>query len=471
MAAQEEGAAEPQEEARMQLSAEIVAAVTGAWRSRNLGGNIPHWRLARAAGSLGLQVTLDSDALVLRGPSAAGHVAEMEGELATLLSDLEVLEVQEVIPFPQQLFGRFIGRGSFLIRMLQRDLRVGIRPREPNELVVTGRPEDLERAMSRAQGSLPQRLVQFQEAVQSGVRSEIEAQLLEERHDHVHVFMDNSNLWLSAQTSSNGHRDMSIRLNVKTLCQVVIGGRTPMRRDVVGSRPPAQNAIWDRWRQQDFDVQVAHRAADTGREEAVDQLLVAEAMMQMMLWTSPSLRRDGDRPPILVLGTGDGNQRGQPQGVMGASFRNLVITAVSKLGWKVEVWAWRSGCHNIYHRLEQEYPGRIKVCLLDPFRSEVTFRHGVAAAAAAAGADAPTPDTDDAAAAAAAGADEEAENVVHDEEEDLCVVCIDNESTHVLRPCGHKVLCEGCADAYAAPGAYLAGCPICRRGWTSVEPG
>lgn len=256
-------------------------------------------------------------------------------------------------------------------------------------------------------------------------------------------------MWLSAQTLSNGQRDMSIRLNVRTLCQVVIGGRTPMRREVVGSRPPAHNAIWDRWRQQDFNVQVNHRAPDTGREEAVDQLLVAEAIMHM----TNNRPRDGDRPPILVLGTGDGNQHGQPQGVMGANFRNLVTTAVLQLGWKVEVWAWRSSCHNVYHRLEQEYPGRVKVCLLDPFRSEVTFRQELAAAAAAAGAD-------EAAAAVAAALDEE---------DDLCVVCIDNESTHLLRPCGHKVLCERCVDVYRA--AHLTGCPICRSRWTSVERG
>ena len=385
-------------------------------------------------------------------------MAEMEGELAVLLSQLdfsalEALEVQEVIEFPPELFGRLHGRGSHLIKMMQRDLRVGLLLREPNELVVTGRREDLERAMS----SLPEKLVQFHGAVQSGVRSEAEAQLLEERHDHVHVFMDNSNLWLSAQTLSNGQRDMSIRLNVRKLCQEVIGVRTPMRREVVGSRPPAHNAIWDRWRQQDFNVQVTHRAADTGREEAVDQMLVAEAMMHMT--NNPP--RDGGRPPILVLGTGDGNQHGQPQGVMVANFRNLVTTAVLQLGWKVEVWAWSSSCHNIYYRLEQEYPGRVKVCLLDPFRSEVTFEerrsdfdvqvnHEVAAAAAAAGAD-------EAAAAVAAALDEE---------DDICVVCIDNESTHVLRPCGHKVLCERCVDAYD-----LSGCPICRSRWTSVERG
>ena len=69
MAAQEEGAAEPQEEARMQLSAETVAAVTEASRAPELRGNVPHRSLVRKAGSLGLQVTLDADALVLRGPS------------------------------------------------------------------------------------------------------------------------------------------------------------------------------------------------------------------------------------------------------------------------------------------------------------------------------------------------------------------------------------------------------------------
>ena len=142
------------------------------------------------------------------------------------------------------------------------------------------------------------------------------------------------------------------------------------------------------------------------------------------------------------------------RGVIGANFRNLVTTAVSQLGWKVEVWAWRSACHNVYHRLEQEYPGMVRVCLLDPFRLQVTFRHEVAAAEVTA------------AAAAAAGADEDegedSENaeiaVLDDEDDDLCVVCFASESTHALRPCGHKVLCEVCADEWSRPA----------RGWMDI---
>ena len=43
------------------------------------------------------------------------------------------------------------------------------------------------------------------------------------------------------------------------------------------------------------------------------------------------------------------------------------------------------------------------------------------------------------------------------EEDPFCVVCLDRKKTHILVPCGHQIVCEGCAaNCPTQP------CPICR---------
>jgi len=40
-----------------------------------------------------------------------------------------------------------------------------------------------------------------------------------------------------------------------------------------------------------------------------------------------------------------------------------------------------------------------------------------------------------------------------------CVICLDNEVNHIVIPCGHCCLCEGCSDIKA----LKSKCPICRK--------
>ena len=39
-----------------------------------------------------------------------------------------------------------------------------------------------------------------------------------------------------------------------------------------------------------------------------------------------------------------------------------------------------------------------------------------------------------------------------------CVICMFAERSHACVPCGHKCLCEGCADV-----AKVKTCPMCRK--------
>ena len=75
-----------------------------------------------------------------------------------------------------------------------------------------------------------------------------------------------------------------------------------------------------------------------------------------------------------------------------------------------------------------------------------------------------------AAAAAAATAAIETETEAEDKEEALarkrpqCVVCLDGEPAHAFVPCGHVVLCSGCAAQYPV----ALGCPVCRAEATAL---
>jgi len=42
------------------------------------------------------------------------------------------------------------------------------------------------------------------------------------------------------------------------------------------------------------------------------------------------------------------------------------------------------------------------------------------------------------------------------DDEDMCVICLEGEKTHLLVPCGHQCLCAGCADGFNGL------CPLCR---------
>ena len=43
--------------------------------------------------------------------------------------------------------------------------------------------------------------------------------------------------------------------------------------------------------------------------------------------------------------------------------------------------------------------------------------------------------------------------------ESECVVCMDEENTHMFMPCGHKCVCKECADLIMGG---TAECPTCR---------
>ena len=50
---------------------------------------------------------------------------------------------------------------------------------------------------------------------------------------------------------------------------------------------------------------------------------------------------------------------------------------------------------------------------------------------------------------------------VHDPDRESCVVCLDEDKSHILIPSGHQCVCGTCGERLAQ-----APCPVCRRAVT-----
>ena len=57
-------------------------------------------------------------------------------------------------------------------------------------------------------------------------------------------------------------------------------------------------------------------------------------------------------------------------------------------------------------------------------------------------------------------ADEDTKKPSVDPEATECVVCLDALKSHVLVPCGHRCVCEACAERIQTGDP----CPVCRKG-------
>ena len=79
-----------------------------------------------------------------------------------------------------------------------------------------------------------------------------------------HVFVDNSNIWIAALSSfdDTGRCNQAVRLNVRGLTTLLERGRDGRnavevgKRFVAGSKPPAVNTIWQRYRDLGYHTEV-----------------------------------------------------------------------------------------------------------------------------------------------------------------------------------------------------------------------
>lgn len=151
----------------------------------------------------------------------------------------------------------------------------------------------------------------------------------------VHVFVDNSNIFLSAKDVAKkieGHTSNNrVRLHFGNIFELAIANRDIGKICVVGSIPPGHDELWQNLESAaGVKPELYERGELGGKEQGVDQCL------QVHMLRSSSDHPDD--PQVAVLLTGDG--AGYDTGVgFHADMRRL-----HEAGWGVEVL--REGLHN-----------------------------------------------------------------------------------------------------------------------------
>eukprot|EP01033_Poteriospumella_lacustris_P000882 gene882-635_t len=258
----------------------------------------------------------------------------------------------------------FVKNNRFFI---QRELGVGIRLAESrSEIAITAQSGS---ALEIARLEL-QALLHASDSEYHPLRLKIESL----KQENVHVFVDNSNIYLGAQLTRGADggpstRDLSVRLKVSALAGAVVNSRCCRSRIVFGSKPPANNAVWMKWKDAGFRVHAFDRAPHRG------EVLVDDGLLSMI---NEAIAQHSQQSHTLVLLTGDGNDNHGR-----ASFAKSVELAL-RHGWKVEVWAWKLSTNVKYREMQKAYAdyGRFSLNYLDEFREHITFQQTAASAAA-----------------------------------------------------------------------------------------
>jgi hypothetical protein len=187
--------------------------------------------------------------------------------------------------------------------------------------------------------------------------------LLHPTKQPVHIFWDNSNIYIPAQEVASKREGLlakkEIRIQFDNLYQLAHAGRPVSRSLCVGSVPPEMHAVWDRLRASGVAVELFERGADSGSEQGVDQCLQVHMLRALA---------DSEEPGVAVLLTGDGAGYDS-----GAGF-HADLERMHKKGWGVEVLSWDHACNK---RLKTWAQANGMFVPLDKHFKQVTFRSGI----------------------------------------------------------------------------------------------
>jgi len=158
----------------------------------------------------------------------------------------------------------------------------------------------------------------------------------------------------------------TIRLKIDTLAHLLEAGRPysslgVKTRFVSGSKPPENMNMWDQWKKCGYHTEVHYRDPTTNQETSIDTVCCAAILQCIMDHQNDAMGH------TLVLATGDGNDN---NGVN--SFTKCVKSAVAN-GIRVEVWAWKNSCNQIFKKIAKDNPGLVSVHFLDHHRNIICF--------------------------------------------------------------------------------------------------
>ncbi|WP_161785532.1 NYN domain-containing protein [Palleronia rufa] len=179
----------------------------------------------------------------------------------------------------------------------------------------------------------------------------------------VHVFWDNSNIFVGAQAafrSLGKPFPYAARIDFHNLYRLAVVGRPVGGAFCVGSVPPELAAVWKRLEKATGIVpELFERGAETNREQAVDQALQVHMLRAMT---------DTDEPGTAILMTGDG------AGYLNGVGFHADLERMHKKGWGIEVLSWEVCCNS---RM-QEWAETVGVFVkLEDYMDQIVFEQSV----------------------------------------------------------------------------------------------
>ncbi len=179
-----------------------------------------------------------------------------------------------------------------------------------------------------------------------------------DRHEQVHIFLDNSNIFVSARQVAE-ERDWLLapadtRLHVENLHRLARSGRD-VAKAVCGGSPPMPHRR--RLESLGYLVEEYPRHRVSRREVAVDHAI--QTHMRRSLRDSA--------PAVAVLLSGDGNGYLENRGFLST------LKDMRSAGWGVEVLAWDHSCNKALQTWARSYGAYIP---LDDYYETVTFIEG-----------------------------------------------------------------------------------------------
>jgi len=174
----------------------------------------------------------------------------------------------------------------------------------------------------------------------------------------VHLFWDNSNIWLVGSkvcTAREPGSERYFRIQFDNLYDFAVDKRKVASGFVGGSIPPNSDPLWSHVDSLGVHLVRQERGSVTGKEVAVDEAIQL-AMTHAML--------DAPTPGTMVLLTGDGAGYKDGKGFI------MELERAQKRGWAIEVVSWDAG---VNPRLRKFAETHGKYRSLEPVYEKVTF--------------------------------------------------------------------------------------------------
>ncbi|KAI8714834.1 EKC/KEOPS complex subunit BUD32 [Fusarium sp. LHS14.1] len=196
--------------------------------------------------------------------------------------------------------------------------------------------------------------------------------MIEEDKEICMFFVDDSNIWIEAQkfaASGNSHmpkltdrdRDPRLRINIGKLVKTLLGGRLQGTSYLYGSRPPPNDAVWNTFEKYNFRTKIYNRSR--GKEKQVDSAMATDlshtsTKLSTMADFLPEIKEENKRTVFIAI-TGD---------------QDMVppITQALDDGFRVELWAWKSGISSEYRKLANEM-ALLSINYLEHVFREISF--------------------------------------------------------------------------------------------------